>query len=402
MTTMSARCGLGMLAMSVAAGCLCGAAPAADFYVSPQGNDAWSGRIPAPGKDRADGPFASFARAQRAVRELRGSGDHCENAICEHLVPYLSALCDLPPGTTPGALAEHLRSRDTKIADLLLRAEQGSYMPDAETGIDPRELIRRLRRLGFFVFVVGLAISAAGASETVRAEVPEPGAQACSIEKATRAYEEGRVEEARAMYRRLERAGAGNPTLLYNLGNCAYRTGRLGEAAACYEEARRLSPRDTQITENLNFVRSRLGLSPLRQVRNPAELLAYVRDDLRPDEWGLLAAVFLFLAGVWAGVQRLRRRPAVSGLTPFATGALICFLAMWSQFQSTYRPGVHGIVLSTRASPHLLPSTDADKAKFTLKPGEAVWIEEERTRWYRIRVGESEAWVEKSTVRRVW
>ena len=42
--------------------------PTADFYVSLAGNDAWSGRLPAPNRARDDGPFATVARAQKAVR----------------------------------------------------------------------------------------------------------------------------------------------------------------------------------------------------------------------------------------------------------------------------------------------------------------------------------------------
>jgi len=41
------------------------------FYVSPQGQDTWSGRLAAPNAARTDGPFAGMARAQQAVRALR-------------------------------------------------------------------------------------------------------------------------------------------------------------------------------------------------------------------------------------------------------------------------------------------------------------------------------------------
>jgi len=34
-----------------------------DFFVSPQGNDKWSGKLPAPNARRTDGPFATFERA---------------------------------------------------------------------------------------------------------------------------------------------------------------------------------------------------------------------------------------------------------------------------------------------------------------------------------------------------
>lgn len=48
--------------------------PSADFYVAPNGNDAWSGKLASPNRQRTDGPFATVARAQRAVRELRRRG----------------------------------------------------------------------------------------------------------------------------------------------------------------------------------------------------------------------------------------------------------------------------------------------------------------------------------------
>ena len=43
----------------------------ADFFVSPQGNDGWSGTLAAPNTAQSDGPFATLERAKRAVRELK-------------------------------------------------------------------------------------------------------------------------------------------------------------------------------------------------------------------------------------------------------------------------------------------------------------------------------------------
>lgn len=42
------------------------------FYVSPKGNDSWSGRRASPDKSGRDGPFATVRAAQSAVRKLRG------------------------------------------------------------------------------------------------------------------------------------------------------------------------------------------------------------------------------------------------------------------------------------------------------------------------------------------
>jgi hypothetical protein len=47
------------------------AEPKFDFYVSPVGNDGWSGRIGQPNANRTDGPFATLERVKAAVREAR-------------------------------------------------------------------------------------------------------------------------------------------------------------------------------------------------------------------------------------------------------------------------------------------------------------------------------------------
>lgn len=42
-----------------------------DFFVSPKGNDQWSGTLDAPNAAKTDGPFATITRAKSAVRELK-------------------------------------------------------------------------------------------------------------------------------------------------------------------------------------------------------------------------------------------------------------------------------------------------------------------------------------------
>jgi parallel beta-helix repeat protein len=41
------------------------------FYIAPNGNDAWSGRLPAPNKLKNDGPFATLHQAIEAIRQLK-------------------------------------------------------------------------------------------------------------------------------------------------------------------------------------------------------------------------------------------------------------------------------------------------------------------------------------------
>lgn len=74
----TARSPSARLAFSFALLALSAALPAADdkapaFFVSPGGNDAWSGTLPAPNAERSDGPLASLPRAQQAVRKLKAA-----------------------------------------------------------------------------------------------------------------------------------------------------------------------------------------------------------------------------------------------------------------------------------------------------------------------------------------
>jgi len=43
----------------------------ADFYVSPDGNDNWSGKLAEANSSKTDGPFKTLQKAQKAVRELK-------------------------------------------------------------------------------------------------------------------------------------------------------------------------------------------------------------------------------------------------------------------------------------------------------------------------------------------
>ena len=52
-------------------------------YVSPTGNDAWSGRLPGPNQARTDGPFATLMAARDAVRAWRAKGLGTEPATVQ-------------------------------------------------------------------------------------------------------------------------------------------------------------------------------------------------------------------------------------------------------------------------------------------------------------------------------
>lgn len=68
----------------------------ADFYVSPQGNDNWTGTLPEPDSGKTDGPFRTIRRAQEAVRKLKEKVYLPKREAIEHLsspgaIPYIGS-----------------------------------------------------------------------------------------------------------------------------------------------------------------------------------------------------------------------------------------------------------------------------------------------------------------------
>jgi len=66
------------LLILISSGCCCGAGAVAPvyvggivLYVAPDGNDTWSGNLSSPKAGGTDGPFATFAGARDAIREIK-------------------------------------------------------------------------------------------------------------------------------------------------------------------------------------------------------------------------------------------------------------------------------------------------------------------------------------------
>ncbi len=56
-----------------------------DFFVATNGNDQWSGRLASPNANRTDGPLASLAGAQSALRSARATGGGASEAVTVHV-----------------------------------------------------------------------------------------------------------------------------------------------------------------------------------------------------------------------------------------------------------------------------------------------------------------------------
>src|SRR5438874_406891 len=74
------RCGV-VAALCLLFGMMRAGADGVNLYVATDGNDAWTGRLPAPNGAKTDGPFASLTKARDTLRALKKAGPLAGGAI---------------------------------------------------------------------------------------------------------------------------------------------------------------------------------------------------------------------------------------------------------------------------------------------------------------------------------
>lgn len=106
---------------------------------------------------------------------------------------------------------------------------------------------------------------------------------------AEEAYGRGDFEQAEKLYTEtIEKEGV-SAGILYNLGNTYYRLGKDGEAMLCYERAKRLSPGNEEINQNLNFLRNKV------QDANKGELQGK-GGNVEPDQESFIEGIYRMIA----------------------------------------------------------------------------------------------------------
>ena len=316
------------------------------------------------------------------------------------IASYLADSLGLPPGADLNECSAALKTRSPQLARMLDELSQAAWMPSMKNRFTPEfrsSLIRLLGRLSVLLLLL-FAPSLSGA-ETL--ENVQPLIR--SWEAAMNAYDAGDFRNSGWYYTSKANPAAPSANMLYNAGNCLYKQGRLPQSLVCYERASRLAPRDSDIQENLNLVRRKLGLAEKYQVQSPSDIPAYLRDSLRPDEWVLLfcagISLLLICGGIWIqwGTNRTFRYLLVIGL--------LCLIlpgtAYLSQQKTTYNPA-YAVVIARSLPVYSLPSDRAGKAEMTLKAGEELVIVEHRMDWVRIRSGAAEGWVHADGIASLW
>ena len=225
--------------------------------------------------------------------------------------------------------------------------------------------------------------------------------------RANESYEREEYEEATQQYEALIDRGFNDAAIYYNLGNAYLETGDLGRAILNYLRARELSPRDPDITENLELALS-MTVDRIASERDSlVESLSYFAYRWATRGEVSVAALLLWVfAGmaiatllVWRAFPFRRPLRMVATVATVATAVSLVLLVSMiyaNPYDST------GIV--TAAAVEVVSGPGGQYPEhFTLHSGAQVRVTDSRHGWTKVALpgGKLEGWVPSHALRSV-
>jgi hypothetical protein len=320
----------------------------------------------------------------------RHAADHGQSAIGDRLAALLEA-CDRErfgaPAHDPPAIAELAAA-----ADRDLRALDRARAAPLSRGAT--------RRVVVLLLCGAAAVLAPGPLRAQTAtSAPDPPQL---MAEGNRAYTDGDMDRALALYLQARDAGGDAAELHYNLGNTHARRGELGEAVASYLRALRRDPRDRDARANLAWVRGHIRDLELTGTKLPP-VVAQVHAALRAltlDGWSLVVLLLVWVLcalvawGWWRGAigDGLRRVLLANvAVLVIAGGA-----AGWRYYDERVRNV--GVVTAPEVPVRSGPA-DSFPVVFEVHDGLTVVLRGAREGWQRISLGgDWVGWVPRDAV----
>jgi len=193
-------------------------------------------------------------------------------------------------------------------------------------------------------------------------------------------YAKGKFSDAANLYEKILNSGAASPNLLFNYANAEFKSGHLGQAIAAYRQAALLSPRDSEIRANLQFVRNQVSGPTIREGHWQGWL-----DQLTLNEWTLLVAGAFWLTFILlvtrqirpAWGARLKRATLVFAVLTILSGVALGLQAAEHFARQT------AVVISPEATARSGPFDEAQDA-FTAHDGSELAVLDRHSGWVQV------------------
>jgi tetratricopeptide (TPR) repeat protein len=208
--------------------------------------------------------------------------------------------------------------------------------------------------------------------------------------QANQLYRNADYEKAATIYEQIIKNGYESPALFYNLGNARFKLKDVPGSILNYERARRLAPRDEDISYNLRLANLRVidKIEPIPEFF----LTEWWKDFIRScssSTWALLAVCGLWAAVVFAAVVMFLKTPMVrkvlalsSLFLVLASGVAFAGVTLQSQYERSQELAIISTPsISVKSSPDS-KSTDL----FLLHEGLKVEVLDSYANWKKIRL----------------
>jgi hypothetical protein len=227
------------------------------------------------------------------------------------------------------------------------------------------------------------------------ANVVAYGAELVTLEKANRAFREGKYEEARANYLQLISTGLAAPELFFNLGNIWLKEGEQGRAILNFRRSLALDPNFGPAQHNLDSVLHSIGSS--------GEHPFYQWLRIRSDFWFACTAIFFWLTAIaallWATIQRFRTAGKIALLVfaPF----LVLSLAVTLWVGDGMKDPNLAVLVDQSADVRFGPAASS-RTVVTMGAGQELELATERGEWTFCRLPNgSSGWIHTQSVERI-
>jgi tetratricopeptide (TPR) repeat protein len=255
-----------------------------------------------------------------------------------------------------------------------------------------------MRRIGILLFVLlGLAFKDPCHAEGEKS-LSALFAQGNAISQ------KGAFQSAERNYRSLIEAGVDDAAVYYNLGNSCFKQKRLGEAIYYWEKARRKSPGDSDIRENLELANLLLvdrieapqDPLPLRFLNRTVHLLS-----ISQESWFALAffmmANFLFALYILAKSARLALASLIGSLLAGLLGLILACSLSWKIYEGSYRR--EAVIVEEKIELRSGPGME-NITVFTVHEGVIVRVRAGVEGWYQVSLPNGwSGWLPQNAIR---
>ncbi len=306
----------------------------------------------------------------------------------ETVVPFLVDVNELPAGSTANDFVEN--KKNIEVCELLKEFENLHFM-QGQGNLDgfKDKVLNIIKKMSFIVIIL-LSVQSASYAEK----------SSNLWEKGLSFYDKGDFKNALSIFKELEGSKGIDANLKYNIGNCYYQLNKPSLALAYFETARRVAPRDSDILENINFIRRDLELDEVGKTASPIDFIKTTRDLLRPDEWLFLSiTAFIAICAILIFRKKILNLWKIY-LFIFITIIFIAIYAIVTQLQTTYNKS--SAIATEALSVHSLPMAESLIDDIEIQDGDSFFIKERKNTWILVKNKNIEGWIYNKNFIEIW